>query len=147
MKEVVTHEETHRQSRQLKSTKQSYVSDKTEDEPINEEEALERRKKYLSQYQEIPAFARAVAENLEESGYTEDALNHLNVVPDELDLDVLVPLDISRESKHAIVFYKVIGGDVWNRFLKEIYDWFHVPYVGGKTEYRAWLRSHRPDDP
>jgi hypothetical protein len=118
------HEDTHKQQNQEKNAEQPYFSDF---EPSNWEEV----KKYLSQYVEIDSFARCVAEDLWQNG------------ADSKDLNNLESLDMSVTSRNLIRDYKKIGGKVWAKFLQEIYKSYNEPYVGGKDEYRQWLKAHQ----
>jgi hypothetical protein len=117
------HEETHRQQNQLKSSEQPYTGGDID--PDNWEE----QKSYLSQYCEIDAFARSVAADIWKNG------------ADSKDIANLKNLKMSYTSKHLIQSYEMIGGEVYKKFLKEIYNWYNEPYVGGKDEYRQWLKD------
>jgi len=117
------HEETHRQQNQLNISKQPYLGDY---DPDN----FEMVKKHLSQYQEIPAYARCIAKDLMENGYK------------EVDISKLSNLKMTELSKLTIFTYKEIGGEVWKSFLKEVFNYFSEPSVGGNLAYESWLKKN-----
>jgi hypothetical protein len=118
------HEDTHKQQDQLNHSKQDYYSDFN---PNKWEEV----KKYLSQFQEIPAFARSVAKELFRAGYTEK------------DVPNIKNIHLTQMANNIINSYFKIGGKILQQFLKEIINWFSEPYAGTKEDYKKWLKDHR----
>lgn len=121
------HEETHKQQNQEKNSKQPYFSD-------FDSNNWEEVKRYLSQYVEIDAFARAVAADIWGNG------------ADSKDLAKLEQLPMTQMSKSIVQSYKQINGKVWHKFLTEISNWYNEPHVGGKDEYRLWLKNHEKEN-
>jgi hypothetical protein len=122
IEEVLAHENTHIQQNQLKNIEQSYY---------NKASTWEERKKYLSQYVEIDAFARQVSKSMEDRGFSESDISNIQ------------QLKLSDLSNDLIEDYFRIGGEILQKFLSEIYKWFKEPPVGNEIEYKNWLRSHR----
>jgi hypothetical protein len=120
------HEDVHRQQDQLNNNKQPYFSD-------FDPKKWEEIKKYLSQFQEIPAFARVVAKEMFINGFTEKDLNNLK------------ELKLTHMAEMIIGNYFKIGGNVLQQFLKEIFNWFNEPRIKGDYEYKQWLKDHRPN--
>jgi hypothetical protein len=120
----IEHEDTHRQQDQLKNSEQPCVNSM-------DAQKWESVKKYLSQYQEIPAFARYVARDIFMNG------------ADESNISNLKNLKMSQMSKVIVNNYFKIGGETLKKFLKEIYAWFTEPRVGTGDEYRKWLKKHQ----
>jgi hypothetical protein len=116
------HEETHRQQNQLKNAEQPYIGD-------FDSNSFEERKAYLSQYCEIDAFARSVAADIWKNG------------ADSEDIANLKNLKMSFISQNILKDYQEIDGKIYQKFLQEIYRWYNEPYVGGRDEYRQWLKG------
>ncbi len=121
--QVLTHEDTHRQQDQGRNREQYYVS---------EEEGPE---KYLSQKFEIDAFARTVGRGLVDANVgVKTIINHLPPRPEK---DKVFAQEIYKDrmkklaSKYkldplSIIIlskYHLIGGSVWRRFLKRLYEY------------------------
>lgn len=123
---VLVHEDTHRQQDQGRNREQPY---------IGEEEGLE---KYLSQKFEIDAFARTVGRGLIDASVEIETI--VNQLPPRPGNDGAFAQEIYKNkmkklaSKYkldplSIVIlskYHLIGGDIWRRFLKRLYEYMRA---------------------
>jgi hypothetical protein len=113
LKDMIVHEETHRQQNQSRNAEQDYISD------FNPK-SWEERKRYLSQYVEIDAIARMVAYEAEMIFYQlkdTDILKLFASLAPELQ-------KLSFKAQNIIKDYHNVGGDVWRKFLSEVYRYF-----------------------
>jgi hypothetical protein len=121
IEKTIVHEKIHDQQNQLNQSKQPYQNSFTDHADYL---------KYLSQYQEIDAFAKQVAKIMEDRNYSEK------------DVAAIRSLQLPEIEKRLVEDYYEIGGDVLKKFLNEVYRWFTEPPIGNEFDYKEWLRKH-----
>jgi hypothetical protein len=132
--EFLVHEETHRQQNQLNQYKQKYT-----DLPINA--TSEDADKHVSQKVEIDANGRGIAyEALKKIPHnSKDELIKKIITENKIDLDIL-----SDKSKALLLAYRRIGGKVWRKFIRRLYDFISYGFsVKGLADYNLWLSNHK----
>lgn len=130
---ILVHEDTHRQQDQGKNKEQSYIGDfdsKNEDSSTL----------YFSQKFEIDAFARSVGRGIIDAQIT--LAKVLKLLPskpekrDEFSLrdfrgsfrKIYSKYKLDPQTVALIAEYYLIGGDVWKRFLKRLYEYLPESY-------------------
>lgn len=146
------HEYTHHQQNQKGSEKDNYKGYETLAK--EEDSRWEVTKKYISQVQEIDAFARGFAQEMARNKVKLSYI--MNNIPEvdrlhftEEDLDKYQTAFNKKLSKYSLslggivsfMYYYLIGGDVWKRYLKRLYEF--LPEKLQEREYSGSYQRRR----